>query len=61
MTRHLDDAPDAPEVLTPVEARQATGNLKNYRVLMTSLLLAIIAAALLYAWFYAMLPWQSGT
>ncbi len=40
------------EVLTPTEARQASPRRLNLRVLMTSLLIAVIAAAVLYAVFY---------
>lgn len=40
------------EVLTPTEARQASPRRLNFRVLTVSLLLAIIAAAALYALFY---------
>lgn len=41
------------EVLTPTEARQASPRRLNFRVLTGSLLLAIVAAAALYALFYA--------
>jgi len=41
------------EVLTPVQARQGSKKRLNFRVLTTSLLLAVIAAALLYTMFYA--------
>lgn len=43
---------ERPEVLTPTEARQASPRRLNFRVLSTSLLLAVIAAAALYALFY---------
>jgi hypothetical protein len=41
------------EVLTPTEARQASPRRLNFRVLTMSLLLAIVAAGVLYAVFYA--------
>ena len=41
------------EVLTPTEARQASPRRLNFRVLTWSLVLAIIAAAVLYTVFYA--------
>jgi hypothetical protein len=41
------------EVLTPTEARQASPRRLNFRVLTTSLILAIAAAAALYWVFYA--------
>jgi len=40
------------KVLTPTEARQASPRRANLRVLATSLLLAVIAAAALYGVFY---------
>ena len=40
------------EVLTPTEARQASPRRLNFRVLTTSLILAIAAAAALYWVFY---------
>lgn len=43
---------ERPEVLTPTEARQGSPRRLNFRVLGTSLLLAVIAAAALYALFY---------
>lgn len=44
------------EVLTPTEARQASPRRLNYRVLVTSLLLALVAAALVYSYFYSSTP-----
>jgi hypothetical protein len=44
------------EVLTTSEARQASPRKLNYRVLVTSLLLALVVAALLYSYFYANTP-----
>lgn len=44
---------EAPEVLTPTESRQASPRKLNFRVLITSLVLAIIVAAILYAAFYS--------
>ena len=41
------------EVLTPTEARQASPRRLNFRVLTTSLILAVAAAATLYWVFYA--------
>jgi uncharacterized membrane protein YbhN (UPF0104 family) len=41
------------EVLTPTEARQASPRRLNFRVLTTSLILAVAAAAALYWVFYA--------
>ncbi|MFN3625296.1 MAG: hypothetical protein ACK4TP_14680 [Hyphomicrobium sp.] len=43
---------ERPEVLTPTEARQASPRRLNFRVLVTSLLLAVVAAGVLYALFY---------
>ena len=40
------------EVLTPTEARQASPRRLNFRVLTTSLILAVAAAAALYWVFY---------
>ncbi len=45
-------AHEDPKVLTTTEARQASGRKLNFRVLITSLLLALVAAAFLYAVFY---------
>ncbi len=44
------------EVLTTSEARQASPRKLNYRVLVTSLLLALVAAALVYSYFYSNTP-----
>lgn len=44
------------EVLTPTEARQASPRRLNLRVLVTSLLLALVAAAILYWVFYSNSP-----
>jgi len=43
---------ERPEVLTPTESRQASPRRLNFRVLVMSLLLALGAAAALYAVFY---------
>ncbi|WP_072375750.1 hypothetical protein [Hyphomicrobium sp. NDB2Meth4] len=40
------------EVLTPTEARQSSPRRLNLRVLVTSLLIAVVAAVALYAVFY---------
>jgi uncharacterized membrane protein YbhN (UPF0104 family) len=40
------------EVLTPTEARQASPKRTNLRVLATSLVMAVVVAAVLYAVFY---------
>lgn len=40
------------QVLTPAEARQASSRQLNLRVLSRSLLIAVVAAAALYALFY---------
>lgn len=40
------------EVLTPTEARQGSNRRMNFRILERSLLLAALAAAMLYLWFY---------
>lgn len=44
------------EILTPTEARQASPRRMNLRVLVTSLLLAVVAAALVYSYFFANTP-----
>jgi type VI protein secretion system component VasF len=44
---------EAPEVLTPTEARQASPRKMNFRVLVWSLALAIVAAAVLYTVFFS--------
>lgn len=41
------------EVLTPTEARQGSPRRLNLRVLVTSLLIAVVAAVALYTVFYA--------
>jgi hypothetical protein len=41
------------EVLTPTESRQASPRRMNFRVLGGSLILAVIAGAVLYTLFYA--------
>lgn len=41
------------EVLTPTESRQGSPRRMNFRVLGGSLILAVIAAAVLYTLFYA--------
>jgi hypothetical protein len=45
-------AHENPKVLTPTEARQASPRKLNFRVLVTSLLLALAAGILLYAVFF---------
>lgn len=47
-----DPAHAETEVITPTEARQASPRRMNFRILERSLLLAAIAAAALYLWFY---------
>lgn len=44
------------KVLKPTDARQATPQRTNYRVLTRSLLIALIAAGLVYAFFYMQSP-----
>jgi hypothetical protein len=44
------------KVVDTTEARQATPQRLNYRVLTRSLLIAIIAAAIVYAYFYSQSP-----
>jgi hypothetical protein len=44
------------KVLDPTEARQATPQRANYRVLTRSLLIAIVVAVILYAAFYLQSP-----
>lgn len=44
---------EKPVVKDPVRARQGDRRLTNYRVLTTSLLIAVAVAALLYAGYYA--------
>lgn len=45
---------EEPIVRTPKEARQATSNKLNFRVLVMSMVLAIIVAGLIYAVFYSL-------
>lgn len=40
------------KVINPTDARQATPQRMNYRVLVRSLLIALVAAAVVYAYFY---------
>ncbi len=44
------------KVVTPTEARQATPQRLNYRVLTRSLLIALVAALIVYAYFYMQTP-----
>lgn len=44
------------KVLNPTESRQATPQKLNYRVLTRSLLVALVAAAIVYAFFYLQSP-----
>lgn len=44
------------KVINPTEARQGTPQQTNYRVLTRSLLIALVAAIVLYAVFYMMTP-----
>ena len=44
--------PDKAEVLTPTESRQASPRRLNLRVLITSMLMAVVVAAVLYAFVY---------
>lgn len=44
------------KVVSPTESRQATPQRMNYRVLTRSLLIAIVAAAIVYAYFYLQTP-----
>ncbi len=41
------------EVLTPTEARQASPRKLNFRVLVGSLVIALVAGAVLYTMFYS--------
>ena len=41
-----------PEILTTTEARQATSNKLNLRVLIMSMILAVVVGGLVYAVFY---------
>jgi hypothetical protein len=44
------------KVVTPTESRQATPQRLNYRVLTRSLLIALVAAVIVYAFFYMQSP-----
>jgi len=44
------------KVIDPTEARQATPQQMNYRVLTRSLVIAAIAAVIVYAYFYLQAP-----
>lgn len=44
------------KVVTPTESRQATPQRLNYRVLTRSLLIALVAAVVVYAYFYIQSP-----
>lgn len=44
------------KIVSPTEARQATPQKANYRVLTRSLLIAVVAAVLVYAYFYMQSP-----
>ncbi len=44
------------KVITPTEARQGTPQKMNYRVLSRSLMIAAVAAIVLYVVFYMMTP-----
>lgn len=44
------------KVIDPTDARQATPQRLNYRVLTRSLLIAVIAAVIVYAFFYMQSP-----
>jgi hypothetical protein len=44
------------KVVSPTESRQATPQRLNYRVLTRSLLIALVAAAVVYAYFYGLTP-----
>jgi hypothetical protein len=44
------------KVVSPTDSRQATPQKLNYRVLTRSLLIALIAAAIVYAYFYMQTP-----
>lgn len=44
------------KIITPTDARQATPQRMNYRVLARSLLIALVAAVLVYAYFYLQSP-----
>jgi hypothetical protein len=44
------------KVLDPIEARQGTRQRMNYRVLTRSLVIAVLAAVVVYAYFYMLNP-----
>ncbi|MCC7250828.1 hypothetical protein [Hyphomicrobium sp.] len=44
------------KVVSPTESRQATPQRTNYRVLTRSLLIALVAAVIVYAYFYLQSP-----
>lgn len=44
------------KVINPTESRQATPQRTNYRVLTRSLIIAVIAAVIVYAFFYLQAP-----
>lgn len=44
------------KIITPTESRQGTPQRLNYRVLTRSLLIALVAAAIVYAYFYMQTP-----
>jgi hypothetical protein len=44
------------KIVNPTEARQATPQKTNYRVLTRSLLIALAAAVLVYGYFYMQTP-----
>lgn len=46
----------AKEVLTPTEAKQGVGRGRMLRVLLTSLLIAVIVGAVIYYWFLQTSP-----
>jgi len=43
---------ERPEILTPTEARQGSPRRLNFRVLVTSLVMLLVVAGVLYAIFY---------
>ncbi len=47
---------DDRKTVTPTDSRQATPQRMNYRVLTRSLLIALVAAAVIYAYFYMQMP-----
>jgi hypothetical protein len=44
------------KIVTPTDSRQATPQRMTYRVLTRSLLIALVAAAVVYAYFYMQTP-----